>query len=125
MIFSDFGILSGENSIFNARHTQHSIQEKQDVYLKSYSKTCPEIVLDLLMLEREINRNQFNTLNKDSVWNILENAKKNIDDINEYQKKLMGILLLETSIPLSDAVATTQCKNLKKFIEEMRLRKTN
>ena len=96
-----------------------------DVYLKSYSKTCPEIVLDLLMLEREINRNQFNTLNKDSVWNILENAKKNIDDINEYQKKLMGILLLETSIPLSDAVATTQCKNLKKFIEEMRLRKTN
>ena len=118
MIFSDFGILSGENSIFNARHTQHSIQEKQDVYLKSYSKTCPEIVLDLLMLEREINRNQFNTLNKDSVWNILENAKKNIDDINEYQKKLMGILLLTEN-------TTTQCKNLKKFIEEMRLRKTN
>ena len=116
MIFSDFGI-------FNARHAQHSIQVKQDTYLKSYSKTCPEIVLDLLMLEREINRNQFNTLNKDSVWNIIENAKKNIDDINEYQKKLMGILL-ETSVPLSETY-TTQCKNLKKFIEEMRLRKTN
>jgi hypothetical protein len=123
MIFSDFGILSGKNSIFSARHTQHSMQEKQDTYLKMYSKTCPEIVLDLLMLEREINRNQFNTLNNDSAWNILENAKKNIDDVNKYQKKLMGILL-ETSVPLSET-STTQCKNLKKFIEEMRLRKTN
>ena len=65
------------------RQEQLNLQSKIDKRLKKYSNQCPQKVIQLLLLERKINRdftNKLNTLNPITIYNIISENLRFYDD---------------------------------------------
>ena len=68
-------------------HRSQQLQNEKsiDEKLESMSMMCPEIVIQYLLRQREINRNYVLNLKNDSVLKYYSNIQKNLNDIDKEQ----------------------------------------
>tara|TARA_B100000925_G_C21922835_1_gene436674 strand:- start:370 stop:684 length:315 start_codon:yes stop_codon:yes gene_type:complete len=95
--------------LFSDREKQLEIQEKQDKILLDNFDKCPLVMFKLLLLERELNRNQLKSNNTTNIFAIINNTKNNIEKIDSYQAKLHNVLNLSND---------KLCSNLEKFTKD-------
>ena len=102
-------------NLFIDREKQLNTQETLDRLLLENFDKCPLTVFQLLLLERQQNRDQLKSNKGDfltlttKIPSMIKNTRINLDKIDEYQQDLTNVLKSSES---------TVCSNLQKFINE-------
>ena len=77
-----------KNNIIGKRVEQLKKQESQDVHLLKLKNKCPRIIVDFLLSQRRINRENTQKLHETSLFDIYNTMNENICIIDEFDTRI-------------------------------------